>query len=59
MGKFKSIFLAFAALTLICCDPIGKTPPQFEVKEKTVLIYMVANNNLSSNAEDNIIDMKN
>ena len=59
MGKLKGIYLAFVALVLISCDPVGKTPPEFEVKEKTVLIYMVANNNLSSSAEDNISDMKN
>ena len=56
MGKLKGIFLAFVALVVMSCDPIGKNPPEFETKEKTVLIYMVANNNLSSNATSNIID---
>ena len=58
MGKLKGIFLAFVALVLMSCDPIGKNPPEFETKEKTVLIYMVANNNLSSNATSNIDDLK-
>lgn len=58
MGKLKGIFLAFVALVVISCDPISKTPPEFAVKDKTVLIYMVANNNLSSSAADNIQDMK-
>lgn len=54
----KGIFWTLVALILISCDPIGKNPPEFEVKDKTVLIYMVANNNLSSSATSNLDDMK-
>lgn len=58
MGMLKGIFCVLAAFVLMSCDPIGKNPPEFEVKDKTVLIYMVANNNLSSNATSNIDDLK-
>lgn len=58
MTRLYSIFWIIVALTLVSCDPIGKNPPEFEQKDKTVLIYMVANNNLHSSAGSNIQDMK-
>ena len=30
----KGIFCVLAAFVLISCDPIGKNPPEFEVKDK-------------------------
>ncbi len=59
MDMTRGILGAFVALLLISCNPLGKNPPEFEVKDKTVLVYMVANNNLSGNATSNIQDMKN
>ena len=36
------------------CDPVSQDPPEYPVQQKSVLIYMVANNNLASNATSNI-----
>lgn len=43
---------------LVACDPVKTDPPEFAHKDKTVLVYMVANNNLSSQAESNLSAMK-
>lgn len=50
--------ILLAAAVLFACDPVKNNPPQFETKEKTVLVYMVANNDLSSNAYNNLSDLK-
>lgn len=51
--------LLLVVLSLACsCDPVSTDAPEFEVKDKTVLIYMVANNNLSGNSSVNLEDLK-
>ena len=55
---FVYILVAFMALLAVSCDPVEGTTPEFPVKEKTVLIYMVGNNNLSSDAVRNLQDLK-
>ena len=46
------------AVTALACDPVNEEPPQFVERPKTVLVYMAANNNLSSQAENNLASMK-
>lgn len=36
------------------CDPVSQDPVEYPHRQKSVLVYMVANNNLSSNATTNI-----
>ena len=55
---FVYILVAFMALLAVSCDPVEGTTPEFPVKEKKVLIYMVGNNNLSSDAVRNLHDLK-
>lgn len=50
--------VAFIAFFSVSCDPVGGIAPEFPVKDKTVLIYMVGNNNLSSDAVRNLEDLK-
>lgn len=50
----RYFFVVLAALFTIACDPVDENPPQFEVKGKTVLVYMVGNNNLASDAANNM-----
>lgn len=52
------IYLLLIAFVTIACDPVNEEPPVYTVKDKTVLIYMVGNNNLSSNAVQNLSDLK-
>ena len=47
--------LSLAAAT--ACEIASVDPPEYATRQKTVLVYMVANNNLSSNATSNIKDM--
>ncbi len=55
MGKFiKYIFMAVLAFVALACEPVKEMTPEFEVKGKTVLVYMVGNNNLSSDAANNL-----
>lgn len=56
MKRYLILFLLF--VVAMACDPISEEPPQFEEKQKTILIYMVANNNLSSQAQNNLESMK-
>ena len=55
---FTYIVIAVVALFSVSCDPVNGIAPEFPVKDKTVLIYMVGNNNLSSNAVTNLSDLK-
>lgn len=55
---FVYILAAFMALLAVSCDPVEGIAPEFPVKEKTVLIYMAGNNNLSSYAASNLRDLK-
>lgn len=50
--------LVVMATGLVACDEVNGTVPEYPQKGKTLLIYMVANNNLSNNAENNFADMK-
>lgn len=54
----KYLISVVLALSCLACDPVEENAPEFEQKQKTVLVYMVANNNLSSNAENNLSSMK-
>lgn len=54
----KNLKLIIASLALLfvaaSCEPVSLDPPEYPVKQKSILIYMVANNNLTSNATNNI-----
>lgn len=55
----KSIlYLLLFVVVILACDPVKEEPPVYVHKEKSVLIYMVGNNNLSSNAHSNLADLK-
>lgn len=58
--KRSRIFLAAlsAMFFLGSCKSINEEPPVYREKERTLLIYMAANNNLASNAVDNIEQIK-
>lgn len=56
MKRYLILFLM--SVVAMACDPVNEEPPQFTEKQKTVLVYMVANNNLSSQAENNLESMK-
>ncbi len=46
-------------LGLTSCEEVKGEEEEYVVKDKTVLVYMIANNNLSENARANLTDMKN
>ncbi len=52
------IVAVFVSLFAVSCEPVNGIEPEFPVKDKTILIYMVGNNNLSTNAEINLADLK-
>lgn len=58
----KRVFLYLAVVLVsffaVSCEPVNGIEPEFPVKDKTVLIYMVGNNNLSSDAVRNLEDLK-
>ncbi len=58
----KRVFLYIIAVIVpffaVSCEPVNGIEPEFPVKDKTVLIYMVGNNNLSFNAAANLTDLK-
>ena len=56
MKRYFILFLT--AVVALACDPVNEEPPQFVERQKTVLVYMAANNNLSSQAESNLASMK-
>lgn len=56
---FKYIVIVLVSFFAVSCDPVNGIAPEFPVKDKTVLIYMVGNNNLSSYASSNLRDLKN
>jgi len=58
MKRIRFILIALAAFAFFSCDTVSTDPPEFVEKDKTVLIYMVANNNLSSNASNNFDDLR-
>ena len=55
---FQYLLVALLSFFAVACEPVNGIAPEFPVKDKTVLIYMVGNNNLSSNAESNLADLK-
>ena len=57
MGR-NMIFVLLMALLWGACSPVNGVAPEFPVKEKSVLVYMVGNNNLSSDAANNIEGIK-
>lgn len=58
MKKFYVLFWLLVMSVFVACDPVKTDPPEFVHRDKTVLVYMVANNNLSSQAESNLSAMK-
>ncbi len=62
MNWFKYIFFVLASSALLClsqsCEEVKGEAEEFAVKEKTLLVYMIANNNLSGNAAGNLSDIK-
>ncbi|MBR6541138.1 MAG: hypothetical protein IKT74_06390, partial [Bacteroidales bacterium] len=46
------------AFSLASCEPVLEEPPVIETKGKTVVLYMVANNNLSGNAQRDLSELK-
>ncbi len=59
-GRFIAIALAASLfLTLFAsCEAVNGEAEKFQVKEKTLLVYMIANNNLSGNASSNLLDIQ-
>ena len=59
---FRQFFLALSAVAALfllhSCELVEGEAPVFPVKDKTLLIYMIANNNLSGNAASNLSDIK-
>lgn len=55
--KINVIFLTLFAFFTLACEQVKPEEPVIEEKEKTVLIYMVANNNLYQNAINNFSDI--
>ncbi len=55
---FTYLVIAVVAFFMVSCDPVTGIAPEFPVKDKTVLIYVVGNNNLSLNADANLADLK-
>lgn len=58
--KFMKYILPIVILVsaVLACSPVKPDAPVYEHKGKSVLVYMVANNNLASNAARNLEDMK-
>ena len=50
--------LLLAALSLQSCEEVKGKPEEFAKKQKTVLVYMAANNNLSEDAKNNLAAMQ-
>lgn len=60
-GLFRTYFvllLALVAFAAVSCEAVVGEEKEFETKEKTVLVYMAGNNNLSEDAIKNIEQMK-
>ena len=55
MKLIKYLLASFVLLfSAASCDPVSQDPPEFTQQQKTLLVYMVANNNLSSFSTSNI-----
>ncbi len=49
--------IIFTALTLQSCEEVKGEPEEFTKKQKTLLVYMAANNNLCEDAKNNLSSM--
>lgn len=58
----KSVHWVYLLLTVLwmsaCTSAEVTTPPEYPVKDKTVIVYMAADNDLSSNAINNLEELK-
>ena len=52
------LLLIVGAIAISSCQEVRGTLPEYPVREKTLLVYMIANNDLSSNAVSNLQDMQ-
>lgn len=62
-GKYLKpvFFVVLAAVVMLMahsCEEVNGEAEKYPIKEKTVLVYMIANNNLSGNAVNNLSDIK-
>lgn len=55
---YSAFLLALVAFAAVSCEAVVGEEKEFETKEKTVLVYMAGNNNLSSDAIANIKQIK-
>ena len=58
MRLLRYILFLFCVAVAISCSPINGHEPEFVRREKTLLVYMAGNNNLSDYAEMNLRDIK-
>ena len=58
----RNVFYFILSLILLACNkedqPIPPTPPQPELSTRTLLVYMIADNNLMGNGRTNLLDMQ-
>ena len=58
----RNVFYFILSLFLLACNkedqPIPPTPPQPELSTRTLLVYMIADNNLMGNGRTNLLDMQ-
>ena len=52
------LILFLAALSLQSCEEVKGKPEEFTKRQKTLLVYMAANNNLSEDAKNNLTAMQ-
>ncbi|MBR5856447.1 MAG: hypothetical protein IKY70_04165 [Bacteroidales bacterium] len=55
---YNILVLLFPLLLFTSCEEVKGTPEEFITKQKTVLVYMAANNNLSEDARNNLAAMQ-
>ena len=58
MRTFLYITIAVISLFAVACEPVNGLEPEYPVKDKTILIYMVGNNDLYPYATTNLSDLK-
>ena len=58
----RNVFYFILSLILLACNkedqPIPPIPPQPELSTRTLLVYMIADNNLMGNGRTNLLDMQ-
>ncbi len=58
MKRIKYLFaLLVLGFAVISCDPVSEDLIEYKPQQKSVIVYMVANNDLSSTAEKNLSSM--